>query len=73
MLGVHVGVVAAFDDDRGHGTVRADDGRELFFHCAAIAGGSRTIEPGTRVWFRVVPGHGGRWQAAAVTPAGHDR
>jgi len=62
--------VLEFDDDKGIGTVRADDGRELFFHCTQIADGTRTIPPGVRVTFEVVPGHRGRYQAIAVAPAG---
>jgi len=61
------GVVAAFDDFKGYGTVRADDGRELFFHCTRIADGTRTIPVGVPVTFEVVPGHHGRWEAAAIT------
>ena len=62
------GAVAEFDHHRGYGTIRAEDGVELFFHCTRIAGGTRTIEVGTRVAFDVVPGHRGRWEAATVTP-----
>ncbi len=58
------GVVVAFDEHAGYGTVRSDDGRELFFHCTAIADGSRTIDEGAAVRFDVVPGHHGRWEAA---------
>ena len=60
------GVVATFDDFKGYGTVRADDGRSLFFHCTAVADGTRTIAAGTRVAFAVVPGHRGQWEASAV-------
>jgi cold shock CspA family protein len=67
-FGWATGVVASFDDERGLGTVRADDGRELPFHCTAIADGSRTIAAGTRVRFQVVPGLPGRWEAAALEP-----
>jgi cold shock CspA family protein len=64
------GVVAAFDDDKGYGTVRdAATGAELFFHCTAIADGSRTIAIGTPVTFDVVPGRLGRWEASALSPA----
>ncbi|MCU1379235.1 MAG: hypothetical protein JWN29_2218 [Acidimicrobiales bacterium] len=63
------GTVATFDDHRGYGTVRADDGRELFFHCTRIADGTRTIAVGTPVTFELVPGHGGRWEAARIEPA----
>lgn len=45
----HGGVVAEFDEHVGLGVVRLDDGREVPFHCAEIADGSRRIEPGSRV------------------------
>ena len=41
------GVVADFDDERGSGTVTADDGTSYPFHCTAIADGTRTIAVGT--------------------------
>jgi cold shock CspA family protein len=65
------GTVVGFDEHRGYGTVRATDGRELFFHCTAIANGTRTIPVGAEVVFAVVPGHHGRWEAAdvALVPA----
>ena len=62
------GVVQEFDEEKGFGTVAGEDGRELFFHCTAIAGGSRTIDPGVEVTFEVVAGHLGRWEATDVTP-----
>jgi cold shock CspA family protein len=70
------GTVATFDDDKGFGTVRPEgradggggDGDELFFHCTAIADGTRTIEVGTPVTFEVVPGRLGRWEATHLTP-----
>jgi cold shock CspA family protein len=69
LTGRRGGVVAEFDQHAGYGTVRADgSGEELFFHCTAIADGSRTIDLDTAVTFRVVPGHNGRWEAAEVTP-----
>lgn len=55
--------MAAFDEHKGYGTVEAADGRVLFFHCTAIADGSRTIRPGAPVTFRVVPGPRGQWEA----------
>jgi len=59
------GVVVSFDDHKGYGTVRsAEDGTELFFHCTAIADGTRTIEVGAEVEYDVVAGHLGRWEAA---------
>lgn len=63
-----VGEVVEFDEARGYGTVRADSGDEHVFHCTQIADGSRSIAVGTRVWFEVVPGRLGRWEAARLTP-----
>lgn len=63
------GTVASFDDPAGYGTVVDDDGGEWFFHCTAIADGSRTIETGTAVSFGVVAGRNGRWEAADMTRA----
>ena len=62
------GTVSEFDEAKGYGTVRTEDGRELFFHCTQIADGSRTIAVGTDVTFEVVAGHMGRWEAAEITP-----
>jgi cold shock CspA family protein len=59
-------MVVEFDDEKGYGAVRTEDGRELFFHCVSIADGSRSIGIGTAVEFEVVPGHLGRWEAAQV-------
>ena len=64
------GKVAEFDEHRGWGTVRADEGPEHFFHCTAIADGSRTIGEGAPVRYRIVPGRLGRWEAAEIEPAG---
>ena len=64
------GVVADFDDRAGYGTIRASDGRELFFHCTAIADGTRTIDEGSDVSFEVVAGRLGRWEAAGVVVEG---
>lgn len=62
------GIVDTFDEPRGLGTVRADDGEVLPFHCTAIADGSRTIAVGQPVRFAVVAGRLGRWEAADITP-----
>lgn len=65
------GEVATFDDPKGYGTVRAaDDGREYFFHCTAVADGTRSIEVGTVVEFEIVPGRRGEWEAADLRPSG---
>ncbi|HVM53517.1 MAG TPA: cold shock domain-containing protein [Acidimicrobiales bacterium] len=62
------GTVVAWDERGGYGLVRCDDGAEHFFHCTAIADGSRTIEEGARVTFEVVPGRLGRWEATDLRP-----
>lgn len=62
------GTVTEFDDPKGWGTVTADDGAAHFFHCSAIADGTRFIEVGTAVTFEVVPGNLGRWEAVAIAP-----
>lgn len=61
-----IGTVATFEDPAGYGTVADDDGNEWFFHCTAIADGTRTIEVGTAVVFDVSPGRLGRWEAANI-------
>jgi cold shock CspA family protein len=63
------GVVEEWDDPRGVGTVRLDDGRVLALQCTEIADGSRTTAVGTRVTVEVAPGHHGLWHATAVRPA----
>ena len=60
------GVVAEWDDPRGVGLVRTDDGRELDLQCTDLADGTRTTTEGTRVRATVTPGHHGRWKAVAV-------
>jgi cold shock CspA family protein len=64
------GSVVDFDEPAGYGHVAADDeSGEWFFHCTAIADGTRTIEVGTPVRFEVVPGHLGRYEATDLRPA----
>ena len=60
------GTVVEFDEAKGYGTVRSDDGQVLFFHCTQIADGTRTIPEGADVEFEVVPGRNGRWEATDV-------
>jgi cold shock CspA family protein len=62
------GSVTSFDEHRGIGEVTADDGTVYPFHCTVIADGSRTIEVGATVEFEIIPGHVGRWEAAAIQP-----
>ena len=61
-------MVVAFDDHKGYGTVRATDGQDLFFHCTAIADGTRTIAAGTTVTFTVADGRLGP-EATDLRPA----
>ena len=63
-----VGEVVGFDEDGGYGTVRADGGATYFFHCTAVADGTRTIDVGAAVRFEVVPGRRGQWEGAELTP-----
>lgn len=60
------GVVVSFDEERGLGSVRDELGRELPFHCTAIADGTRRIDPGTEVSFLSAPGHLGRMEARGL-------
>jgi CspA family cold shock protein len=60
------GRVATFDDPRGVGEVETADGQRLFFHCTAIADGSRTIQPGVAVEFDVVAGPLGAPEATQI-------
>jgi cold shock CspA family protein len=62
------GVVTAFDEAVGLGTVTASDGTAYEFHCTRIADGTRSIAVGTSVTFEVVPGGRGRWEAARLGP-----
>ena len=67
--GTQSGTVVAFDEAGGYGTVAADgSGDRWFFHCTAIADGSRAIAVGAPVLFEVAPGRMGRYEAAAVRP-----
>ena len=62
------GVVASFDDPRGIGGIRGEDGDEHPFHCTAISDGTRRIEVGAAVSFDVVAGRQGEWEAARIGP-----
>jgi cold shock CspA family protein len=64
------GIVAAFDRGSGLGEITGADGCVYPFHSTVIADDTRDIPVGAQVEFDVIPGHLGRWQAAAVTPRG---
>ncbi len=51
------GVVKRVIRERGFGFLRADDGREIFFHRSALTGGSfESLSEGTAVEFEVEKG-----------------
>ena len=58
-----------FDEKRGLGEIESADGTRYPFHCTRIADGSRHLDVGQRVTFRLVPGHNGAWEAADVASA----
>jgi cold shock CspA family protein len=60
------GIVKAFDEPRGLGTIEAEGG-EYPFHCTAILDGTRTIDVGAEVSFDVQAAGMGRWEATAIT------
>lgn len=64
--GLRVGSIASFDEKRGTGAISWAGGDDLFFHCTAVADGSRRVAPGARVAFLARPGRGGRWEAVAI-------
>jgi cold shock CspA family protein len=63
------GRVTSFDEHVGLGAVTGADGTVFPFHCTQIADGSRAIEVGREVTFRLFAAHRGRWEAAEVRPA----
>ncbi len=60
------GVVTEFDELAGLGTISRNDGVALPFHCMAIADGSRTIDVGVEVAYRVCAAQKGRIEAIEV-------
>jgi cold shock CspA family protein len=60
------GTVVDFDAEKGWGAVRGEDGVEHFFHCTAIADGTRTIDVGATVRYEVVAGRLGKWEATRL-------
>ncbi len=65
---IELGTVIDFDEAKGWGAVRSEGGVERFFHCTAIADGTRTIAPATAVQYEVVAGPLGRWEANRIRP-----
>jgi cold shock CspA family protein len=60
------GTVESFDDPAGLGVIRSADGSAYPFHCTQLADGTRTIAEGVAVFFEVMPGRAGRWEATAI-------
>lgn len=63
------GTVLEFDVHSGLGTIESTDGELFPFHCIVISDGTRTIEPGSGVYFSPYPALGGRIEAVAVDKA----
>jgi len=64
------GTVKWFNDGKGYGFITRQNGEDVFVHYSAIqAGGSRMLQEGQIVQFRVVKGPKG-WQAENVQVAG---
>ena len=61
------GEVVDYDPAAGYGTIRDADGDEWWFHCTAIADGTRRIDVGAVGTFTLVAGHRGRWEAVGIT------
>ncbi|MDA8271852.1 MAG: cold shock domain-containing protein [Actinomycetota bacterium] len=60
------GVVKEFDESVGLGVITSSDGKDLPFHCTMISDGTRTIEIGRPVCFRVFAAVKGRVEAIEV-------
>lgn len=60
------GLVEAFDERRGDGQIRTDEGERLYFHCVNIADGSRRIAPGAIISARRAVGHLGHDEALEI-------
>ena len=64
------GAVKWFNESKGFGFILDDSGEDVFVHFSAIqVDGFKTLQPGERVEFDVVPGAKGR-QAANVVRIG---
>ena len=59
------GTIREFDEATGLGVISADDERAFPFHCVEIADGTRTIDAGQAVAFRLLP-RVGAFQAGAI-------
>lgn len=64
------GRVAEYDDHKGYGELEVEGGGRLFFHCTAIANGSRSIAVGAEVEYEPRTDPRGKHEAANVRPLG---
>ncbi|MHB1088147.1 MAG: hypothetical protein ACYC19_05210 [Acidimicrobiales bacterium] len=64
------GRITTFDEARGDGTFRSDDGEDFYFHCVVIANGSRTITVGARAEAVRCVGHLGRDELSDLNEVG---
>jgi len=61
------GVVKWFDESKGFGFIKSDDGEDVFVHHTGISGdGFRKLAEGQRVTYKIVEGNRGP-QAVNVT------
>ena len=60
------GIVRVWNDDRGFGFVRGDDGRDYFFHRGSFSGGwDADLAAGQRLVFDAhAPRQAGQWHVA---------
>lgn len=65
-----IGSVEAFDAEIGLGTVVTKGGVVYQFHCTSIDDGTRSIQPGQLVTFRVAPRGLGSAEATNVVKVG---
>jgi len=63
-----VGDVAEFDEQRGLGSIEYGPGQVVPFHCTAITDGTRRIDVGAVVSFRIAAGRLGCLEARSVRP-----
>jgi cold shock CspA family protein len=64
-----IGTVTGFSASSAQGTVATTNGNEYWFHCVAIADGTRTIAVGEAVTFSLSPGQMGRDEAIEIQSA----
>lgn len=66
------GILDHWNDERGFGFIRTDDGARIFFHVSALIAMARRPQAGDLLSFDMCTGSDGRPAAIAVQPAGPD-